>query len=141
MRIKVINFALVAVITIIMVAGTVRAENGIGGTTDFNADAKSRIAVVEQAVEVNQGNIADNAADISENAARISVNEIDIATLMNSDSGVGPGIANAILQSDDGLPPIPINTTSVIVSGFIDVPIDGYVLALASLQFFLRWHL
>ena len=134
MRVKVINFALVAVITIIMVTGTVWAENGIGGTTDFNADEKSRIAAVEGAVEVNQGNIADNAADISENAARISVNEIDIATLMSSGSGAGPGIANTLFQVSASGPNIPGKTTAVIVSGSINAPVDGYVLALGTLQ-------
>ena len=89
MRVKVISFTFAAVIAITMTAGTVWAEDGIGGVTDFNADAKSRIASIEGAVEVNQGNIADNAAGISENAARISVNENDILTLMGSGSGVG----------------------------------------------------
>jgi hypothetical protein len=134
MRLKIINLTFAVVITITMIVGTAWAENGIGGTTDFNADAKSRIAAIEGTVEVNQGNIADNAAGISENAARISVNENDIETLMSSGSGVGPGIANTLFQVSATGPYIPGNTTAVIVSGSINAPVDGYVLALGSLQ-------
>ena len=134
MRVKVISFTFAAVIAITMTVGTVWAEDGIGGVTDSNADGKSRIAAIEGAVEVNQGNIADNAADISENAARISVNENNIATLMGSGSGVGPGIANAIFQDSVQGRTIPGNTTGVIVSGSINAPVDGYVLVLGTLQ-------
>jgi hypothetical protein len=135
MRSKIMRVTLVAAFAVIIANGSAVAEDGVGGSTDFNADGNSRIAAIEQAGEVNQGNIADNAADISENALRISTNEVDIANLMGGGSGVAPGIANAILQDDQGLPPVPANTTAVIVSGSIDAPVDGFVLAIGSLQF------
>ena len=113
----IITFMAAAVI--ILTTGISWAEDGVGGTIDFNADQHSRIANIEQAVETNQGNISENASDI--------------ATLMSSGSGVALGIANALFQEDVSVS-LPIDTTTVIVSSTINAPVDGFVLAIASLQ-------
>ncbi len=78
MRGRMFTVTLAAICILAIAVGISWAEDGIGGTVDFNADQKSRLANVEGAVETNQNNIAENASDIAENSQRISTNEIDI---------------------------------------------------------------
>ncbi len=67
MRVTFFSAILITLLFSLMSGGISLAENaGVGGTIAFNADQKSRIAGIEESVETNQNNIADNAADIAD---------------------------------------------------------------------------